>query len=203
MPAPVRSGLVSLSNKRMPDVGGEQITRLMDPVSREVVALRIEEARTITEPIYIGSKVEVIAHYQEQYGGTARSKDGWHAHLMKDLQANGMSYAAAKKTLQPSRINQSGVHQEQWAKIGKTLPPKGYEDRVGAPGEFSGASAHVTASISFIISESYRDVEIDEQLNPEQTARLLNGDFGGVLSAYGLPTGNMSELQIHDMNIDL
>lgn len=202
MPAPVRSGLVSLSNKRRPDVDGAQVARLMDGVSRELLHIRVQEATTVTEPIYMDSKAEIIAHYQQEFGGTARSKDGWHANLMRDLQAHGMSYAAAKKTLQPSRINQPGGRQKQWAEIGKTLPPKGYEDRQRT--DLGGASAHVTATISFIISENYRDADINEELTPEQTARLLSSDdFGAVLSAYGLPTGNMSDLQIHDLTISI
>lgn len=190
--------LVSLSAARLPNVAGAKLP--LDFASKELLALRVQEAKMYEVPIYLKTKAEIIEHYQAQYGADSRGRDGWKANLIRDLQAQGMGYDAARKSLQPSRINQQGGRSPYWEKLGQTLPPRGIEEKQH---DLTGKRATVNFSIHFKISERYKNAQKTVLLTQERTQRLMRGNFRAVLEQYGLPTGNISEMEIRDLDIQI
>lgn len=196
-----RRGLVSLSNKRGADYSMAQLAQTMDAASLDLLRSQVLQAAIYEKPVYLDSKAGIVEYYQEKYGPDSRGKNGWKATLVRDLIAQGVSKDAARKSLQPSRINQPGGRSEHWKKLGATLPPSGY---IPTAHDLTGRQASVSADISFVISETYKDAHFDKVLSPGQTAALLGeGDFTAALAAYGLPTGNISDFQITSLSIDL
>lgn len=189
--------LVSLSSRKLPEVTGARLP--IDSLSKELLNIRIDEARTYEVPVYPATKAEIIAAYQERYGAESKGRNGWKANLVRAQIAAGVSEAAARKALQPKRINQPGTRSEHWARLGQQLPPR-MEERQH---DLKGKRATVTASIHFKISERWKNAQFTRLLTQQRTQQLMKGDFTAALRQYGLPTGNIEHFEIADLTISL